>query len=283
LKADRFIVFSQNEFSTRFYTVQVDVARIVPGTTMCRSRTVKMALPAKFLLGASLLLVASQATAQERTNLKRSVVDRSRSFNEFDSRTTTAPAEENRPISPAARQLTGRTENGIEPSRKTGSLWTTLVALGLVLGIILVTAKLWKKHGPRLSGGLTTDVFDVLGKRHIDSKQSVLLLRLGSPLLLVGSSSQGLVTLAEVDDPVEVDFLSGLARQANQPTQTIADSFRSLLHGQPDQSTPKFAPGPDDDILQPPTLQHSNEMPQRDRFSVAGLVPSDSVVERVDG
>jgi flagellar biogenesis protein FliO len=157
-------------------------------------------------------------------------------------------------------------------------LWTTFIALGLVLGIILVTARLWKKHGPRLAGGLSTDVFDVLGKRHIDSKQSVLLLRLGSRLLLVGSSSQGLVTLAEVDDPVEVDFLSGLARRFSEPTPSIADSFRSLLNKPASPQTPKFAPGPDDDNLQIP-----GELASGERFSIADGTPPSSTRELGDG
>ena len=55
------------------------------------------------------------------------------------------------------------------------------------------------------------------------------LVRLGSKILLLGSSPAGLRTLAEVTDPVDVDFLAGVCRQ-NDADGTAAQTFRALFN-----------------------------------------------------
>ena len=61
---------------------------------------------------------------------------------------------------------------------------------------------------------LPTEVVEVLGRAPLAGRQQMHLLRCGNKLLLVSVTPTGAETLTEVTDPVEVDRLSGLCRQA---------------------------------------------------------------------
>ena len=133
-----------------------------------------------------------------------------------------------RPITPTGRNLSSASSASRKSSPGSGSPWKTLGALAFVLALIIVGAKLWKKHGLGIAAGLPAEAIDVLGKRHLDSRQSIHLIRLGSRIIVLGSSTDGLRTLAEVTDPVEVDYLAGLCRQENSGG-SAAQSFRTLF------------------------------------------------------
>lgn len=122
--------------------------------------------------------------------------------------------------------LTDRNQNA--NARGSGSWWVTVGSLGLIVALILVTAGVWKKHAPALQGGLPSEALEILGKRHIDHRQTVYLVRLGSRILALGSSQGALRTLAEFDAPAEVDFLAGACRQSEN-TSGAAAAFRSLF------------------------------------------------------
>ena len=115
----------------------------------------------------------------------------------------------------AARNQRVADEN--QPDRRIGrqaghSIWKTMGSLAVVLGLIVVAAMVWKR-GPSGRWTMPPEALDVLGRRTIDGKQSVYLLRVGGRILLVGSSAAGLSTLAEITDPVEVDSLAGMCRR----------------------------------------------------------------------
>lgn len=134
-----------------------------------------------------------------------------------------------RPITRTGRHLSSASRSLQKSSSGNGSPWKTFGALAFVLALIFVGAKLWKKHGPGIIAGLPAEAIDVLGKRHLDSRQSIHLIRLGSRILVLGSTAEGLRTLAEVTDPVEVDYLAGLCQQSNSGG-TAAPSFRALFN-----------------------------------------------------
>lgn len=110
-----------------------------------------------------------------------------------------------------------------------GSDWIlqTLGALGLVIGLILaarVVLRRWAGPGAAVGG---SPVVEVLARTSVGARQSVLLLRLGKRILIVGQSSAGLSPLASVDDPDEVaDILTALTR--SKP-QSISQGFSSLM------------------------------------------------------
>ena len=88
-------------------------------------------------------------------------------------------------------------------------------SLAVVLGLFLLVAWVMRKASPRSSSALPGEVFEVLGRAPLAGRQQVHLLRCGSKLLLVSITPAATETLTEVTDPVEVDRLAGLCRQAH--------------------------------------------------------------------
>jgi flagellar biogenesis protein FliO len=121
-------------------------------------------------------------------------------------------------------------------SRPASSWWTTLGGLAVVLVLILSSAFALKKHVPATAGILPAEVIQVLGRRYLDHRQSIQLVRCGSRILILANSQQhGLHTLAEVTDPVEVDLLAGLCQQsqANSVSQNFVQLFQKQFRPEP--------------------------------------------------
>lgn len=132
----------------------------------------------------------------------------------------------------AARTITPRSSS--TPARLAeggGSILTTITALAGIIVVILVASRLWQKHGPKLGGGLSNEVLELLGKRHLDPRQCIYMLRIGGRIIVVGSSPAGLNTLAEITDPVDVDLLAGACRK-NVSDHGTAPSFATVLQRQ---------------------------------------------------
>lgn len=91
-----------------------------------------------------------------------------------------------------------------------------LAALVVVLLFVLGLAKLFLKRSPYSISGLPTDAVDVLGRRAVDPRNSVYMIKVGSRLILMGSSPNGLSSLAEITDPIEVASLSNVCAAASQ-------------------------------------------------------------------
>ncbi len=130
---------------------------------------------------------------------------------------------------PLKRPRSSNSQSGDqERTDPTGSAWSILGALGFVILLILAMAKLLKKHGRIAIGGIPPEAIDFLGRRNIDQRQAIHLVRCGSRILVVGSSPNGLSTLAEVTDPVEVDYLAGLCRQSGKDMGMV-QTFRQMF------------------------------------------------------
>jgi flagellar biogenesis protein FliO len=110
---------------------------------------------------------------------------------------------------------------------------TILGALGLVLGIFLLTAWGIRRAVPQALHPLPKEVFEVLGRAPLAGRQQAQLLRLGNKLVLVSLSPAGAETLTEITDPLEVDRVAGLCRQAQPGSATAV--FRQVL----DQFAPR--------------------------------------------
>ena len=161
-------------------------------------------------------------------------------FPENTSQPIVTPRVDARPISKPGRQISPPGESVENKNHKSVSYGTTLTVLSLIIGLILVVAKLWQKHGPVVSVGLPSEVIEVLGKRSIDARQSIHLVRMGSRILVLGSSAEGLRTLSELTDPVEVDFIAGACRSRNRDS-AVTQSFRALFKKQLPRNEPKTA------------------------------------------
>lgn len=142
------------------------------------------------------------------------------------------------PITPLDRdKQPGRSENQTQRSQATPSIWGTLGALGVVIALILVGAKLFKKHSPMASASLPREVMEVLGKQPLDAQQSIHFIRCGSRILILGSSPAGLQMLSEVHDPVEVDLISGMCRERNQAARANS-TFLNLFQTSQSRTEP---------------------------------------------
>ncbi len=128
------------------------------------------------------------------------------------------------------RTIAARTGDATTDARPpTSSGWgTTVWSLILVGGLITVGARWLKSRGSASDRGLPGEVFDVLGRRTVDQRTSIVLARCGARLLVLSSSPSGLRTLTEITDPVEVDCLAGLC-QAMQRDHGLVETFRDLL------------------------------------------------------
>lgn len=113
------------------------------------------------------------------------------------------------------RRLTPRGDVAVgESAKRSGPVSTgsVLSALAVIVLVILGGARLWKSHGPRLANAAPREAVEVLGRCRIEARQSVYLVRLGSRVLVLGSSGGELSTLSEVTDPVEVDLIIARCR-----------------------------------------------------------------------
>ena len=127
-----------------------------------------------------------------------------------------------------SRSITPAASNKSDSDRRGSSVWMTCAALSIVVIGILAAAKFFQKHAPLASAGIPAEALEFLGKRYVDRRHTIHLVRLGSRVLLLGSTTDGLQTLCEVTEPVEVDYLAGLCRQS-KTGNSVSQSFRSLF------------------------------------------------------
>lgn len=90
--------------------------------------------------------------------------------------------------------------------------WNSGVAVVLLAMIGICTVVLLRKRHPQLTAGLPREVCDVLGRKRIDPRTSVCLVRLGSRILVLGTTGDSVTPLAEITDPIEIDQLAGLCK-----------------------------------------------------------------------
>jgi len=139
-------------------------------------------------------------------------------------------------IDPVERQPLGRPshdqagdESEIRSQGTSGSGWvlSTLMGLGIVVALIFLLRVVMS----RLSGrGLTlagSSAVEVLSRVSVAPRNHILLIRTGHRVLVVGDSSAGLRTLANIDDPDEVASL--LASTAADKPRSISRGFSQLL------------------------------------------------------
>lgn len=126
-------------------------------------------------------------------------------------------------------QKIGTSAGSQQKNRATsGSWWTSLGGLMIVLAIIVGLAALLKKRMPGAQMGLPAEAVQPLGRKLLEHRHAIHLVRCGSRILVIGSSPQGLNTLAEITDPVEVDYLSGIC--SRRDTNSANEGFRQYLN-----------------------------------------------------
>jgi flagellar biogenesis protein FliO len=117
-----------------------------------------------------------------------------------------------------------------DPAAKSGGLPSPAAmagSLAVVLGLFFAVVWVMRGATPKGLVLLPGEVVEVLGRAPLAGRQQVHLLRCGNKLLLVSVTPAGAETLTEVTDPLEVDRLAGLCRQAHPHSATAA--FRQVL------------------------------------------------------
>ncbi|MCG6154518.1 FliO/MopB family protein [Rubinisphaera margarita] len=135
---------------------------------------------------------------------------------------------ESLPLRKPTGRFAERTEEAGEKRATTDNLVLPVIALGGVLGLIFLLSRFARKKMPFAAQRLSNEVCEVLGRRPIDTRHSIVFLRTGQRILILGSSIDGLNTLAEITDPVEVDQINGQCRTAAEAPD-MGTSFRMLL------------------------------------------------------
>lgn len=131
-----------------------------------------------------------------------------------------------RPL-PARSQPAPTTESTSRGLPASTSVWGSLLGLGVVVCGLLIASRWLRVHGPAGLRGLPTDAVETLGQRVLSRGVAVHLVRCGSRMLVLGVGPDGVRTLSEITDPVEVDLLTGACRRRDETAN--GQSFSQLF------------------------------------------------------
>ncbi|XZE35157.1 FliO/MopB family protein [Pirellulaceae bacterium SH501] len=113
------------------------------------------------------------------------------------------------------------------PSSSLGTVISVVFSLGIVLSLFLGLAWLYRKSQPQGTARLPTEIVQILGRTTVAPRQSMMVVRFGSKLLLVSQQPGQTETLAEISDPAEVDRLAGICESKSSHSST--QSFSNVL------------------------------------------------------
>lgn len=130
---------------------------------------------------------------------------------ELDAR---AAAPQNRPRESIMLQRPSATSS--EKTNPAPSLTTPFVALLVVVVLIIVAAKVLGRKESAFRGAFAAEAFDILSRRAIDARNSLVLVRVGDKLVVIGLSPNGMNSLSEITDRAEVERLTNLSK-TNEP------------------------------------------------------------------
>ena len=125
----------------------------------------------------------------------------------------TSPSD---PFSPLRTPIRRNNEQAANPGNEqsAGSLWGTLITLGLILGGLYLVLRVLKRLSPTASAAAQrSGLIDVVATRRIDTQSVVHLVRIGPRVLAIGASPAGLTTLGAFDDPAEIEQMLGTDKQ----------------------------------------------------------------------
>ncbi|WP_162130564.1 flagellar biosynthetic protein FliO [Schlesneria paludicola] len=145
---------------------------------------------------------------------------------------------------PRALPLPARVNGPSETSGKSksisasNSLISTAVSLSLIVGALFVAGRWMKRNGFRGPQQLPDEALEVLGRRTLEPRASVHLVRLGSRVLLLGVGGDGVRTLSEIDDPVEVERLIRACDQESKSETLASVATKTVSRAMSSRSIP---------------------------------------------
>ncbi len=126
----------------------------------------------------------------------------------------------------------GGRDSSATPQRKsssaTGGLWTTIVSLSVIVGA-LGTLTYWLKPYLGVSRGLPIEAVELLGRRLLEQKVAIHLVRCGGRVLVLSVSPEGARTLSEITDPAEVRRLVDACHAPRDSKSVLPDTIAAPL------------------------------------------------------
>lgn len=149
----------------------------------------------------------------------------------------TPPSREPLPLSPPEARSASKLPlpkiagDGSTASRAPGgsSTSTVLIALAVVLGLFLGLVALLRRGMPNQTRTLPAEAVELLGRIALPGRRQGHLIRVGNKITLVSFANNETRPLIEITDPLEIDRLAGLCKQADPTSATR--SFRSVVDG----------------------------------------------------
>ena len=126
------------------------------------------------------------------------------------------------PLPPRANGHDGAATSRTKTASNGGGLWTTVLALGAIVGALALAGR-WLKPYLGAPRGLPIEALELLGRRMIEPKVSIHLVRCGGKVLVLGVSPDGVRTLSEIADPHEVNRLTETCLHQGDPRQTATN------------------------------------------------------------
>jgi flagellar biogenesis protein FliO len=88
--------------------------------------------------------------------------------------------------------------------------------------------------------GLPLEALELLGKRTIEPRVSIHIVRCGPKVLVLGVSPDGVRTLTEITDPVEIDLMAGACRKKDSSAK-LPSSFAGMFPQTSSAESPRGA------------------------------------------
>ena len=139
----------------------------------------------------------------------------------------------------------------------------TLTALGLIVGLIFGLRKVFVRLTGQPLASKATGAVEVLTRVAVAPRNHVLIVRVGGRILVLGDSSNGLSTLASIDDPEEVASLLMTINAGR--SDTIAGDFSQMIRSFDDEIDPR-------DRLAAEGGDHSEGQVDRARNELSGVL-----------
>lgn len=168
------------------------------------------------------------------------------------------PAAQSRAL--PARTRSASTSEAATPRRasgtESGALWVTATIVGITFLGLALASRWLKTNGPARFRALPSEALELLGKRTLEPRVTVHLVRCGGRILMLGAGPDGVRTLAEYTDPVEVDLLAGACRRPEEASGLPA--FAPLFAKKARTTTPVAATSPLQGFELPPERERTH-------------------------
>ena len=134
---------------------------------------------------------------------------------------------------------------GIQDQFKDLDIPRVFGSLAIVLGGYFGFVWLTRRFGAKGSSGLPRDVVEVLGQSPFGPGRNLQLVKLGSKLVLLMNSSDGIQSIGEISDPIEVEQM--VAKCGSRRGESVSMPIRRQL---PVESAPTNASNPKTNLKQ---------------------------------